>query len=147
MGGIMMSQNMVIKAKRICGGKSEGEALVTRERLSFHGQTDPKEGIFKGPTKELEGACFRGKVLVFVSGKGASAGPRILDLACRNGNKPSAIINIEIESMMVQGCVLQDIPMVIVEDENIFDIIETGDYVIVDSDNERIIVNPNEELL
>jgi uncharacterized protein len=128
------------KAKEIVPGKASGPALVTRERLSFHGFIDPKQGIFNSPMTELKGESFAGRVLVFTSGKGASAGPRVLDAACRFGNAPAAIVNLDLEPFMVQGCVLQDIPMVQVEDAGIFEHIRNGDMVIVDSANGVVVI-------
>jgi predicted aconitase with swiveling domain len=129
-----------VKAREIVPGKASGPALVTRERLSFHGFIDPKQGIFNSPMTELVGESFAGRVLVFTSGKGASAGPRVLDAACRFGHAPAAIVNIEIEPFMVQGCVLQDIPLVQV-DASIFDQIRNGDTVTVDSAKGEVIID------
>jgi uncharacterized protein len=128
------------KAREIVPGKASGPALVTRERLSFHGFIDPKQGMFNSPMTELVGESFAGRVLVFTSGKGASAGPRVLDAACRFGHAPAAIVNIEIEPFIVQGCVLQDIPLVQV-DASIFDQIRNGDTVTVDSAKGEVIID------
>lgn len=137
-----MDHSKKFKAKEIVPGKASGPALVTKERLSFHGSIDPKQGIFNSPMTELRGESFADRVLVFTSGKGASAGPRVLDAACRFGNVPAAIVNIEIEPFMVQGCVLQDIPLVQVEDASIFDQIRNGDMVTVDSARGEVVIAP-----
>ncbi len=133
-----MGELKKFKAKIIVPGRASGPALVTRERLSFHGFTDPKKGIFSSPSTELNGLSFVGRVLIFTSGKGASAGPRVLDAACRLGNTPAAIVNLELEPFIVQGCVFQNIPLVQVEDPTIFDKIKNGDMVTVDADNGEV---------
>ena len=121
------------KVKEIVPGRATGPALVTRERVSFHGFIDPARGIFTSPATELRGSSFAGRVMVFTSGKGAAAGPRVLDAACRNGHAPAGIVNLELEAFIVQACVMQDIPLVQVEDPAIFEAIRTGDMVTVDS--------------
>ena len=130
------------KAKEIVPGKASGLALVTRERLSFHGFIDPAQGIFSSPATELKGSSFAGRVLVFTSGKGASAGPRVLDAACRFGHVPAAIVNMEIDPFIVQGCVFQGIPLVQVDDPTIFDHIKNGDMVTVDSGKGEVMITP-----
>jgi len=136
-----MRNEKIFKVKTIWPGNVSGLALVSRERLSFHGYTDPKKGIFKGPTKELAGAYFGQAILVFISGKGASAGPRLLDLACRYGHAPAGIINVEIEPIMVQGCVFQNIPLVQVEDYNIFEYAKNRDNISINTDKGIVIIN------
>lgn len=137
-----MDNVKTFKVKEIVSGKASGPALVTRERLSFHGFIDPQQGIFSSPSTELKGASFAGRVLIFTSGKGAAAGPRVLDAACRSGHAPAAIINLELEAFIVQGCVMQNIPMVRVEDPGIFDQVKNGDEVIVDSKKGEVKIIP-----
>lgn len=129
-------------AKEIVPGMASGLALVTKERLSFHGFIDPGRGIFSSPATELNGESFAGRVLVFTSGKGASAGPRVLDAACRFGHIPAAIVNLEIEPFIVQGCVFQGIPLVQVGDPAIFEYIHNGDRVTVDSGKGEVTITP-----
>ena len=133
-----MGDIKTFKARTIVPGKASGPALITRERLSFHGFIDPEKGIFSSPTTELKGSSFVGRVLIFSYGKGASSGPRVLDTACRLGNIPAAIVNLEVEPIMVQGCVFQGIPFVQVADSSIFDEIKNGDMVTVDADNQVV---------
>jgi len=136
-----MSDIKEFKAKKIWQGKVSGLALVTRERFSFGGFVDPKRGIFSSPMTELKGSSFVGAVLIFTSGDGSSSGPSALDLACRYGNCPAAIVNLEVDPFIVQGCVFQNIPMVQVEDPIIFDQVKSGDMVTVDADKGEIIVS------
>ena len=137
-GGHKMDPVTRFKARKIVPGRASGPALVTRERLSFHGFIDPERGIFSSPVTELKGASFAGRVLIFTSGKGASAGPRVLDAACRFGHKPPAIVNLAPEAFIVQGCVMQDIPLVCVEDATIFDAVKNGDEVTVDANKGEV---------
>lgn len=137
----MAATSKMFRAKKIVPGKVSGPALVTRGCLSFQGFIDPKRGVFSAPVTELQGASFVGAVLIFPSGKGPSVGPSVLDLACRFGNAPAAIINLEIDPMMVAGCVLQNIPLVQVEDPGIFDQVKNGDAVTVDADRGEVTIS------
>jgi uncharacterized protein len=141
-----MDHPIRFKAKEIVPGKASGLALVTRERLSFHGFIDPAQGIFSSPETELKGSSFAGRVLVFTSGKGAAAGPRVLDAACRFGHAPAAIVNVEIEPFIVQACVFQGIPLVQVDDPAIFDHVQTGDRVTVDSGKGEVTITRQSDL-
>jgi len=137
-GVCKMGNVRTFKAKTLVPGKATGPALITRERLSFQGFTDPNRGIFIAPQTELQGKSFKGAVLIFTSGKGSSAGASTLDLACRLGNSPAAIINLQIDSFIAAGCVLEDIPLVQVEDPSIFDQVKNGDIIMVDADKGEI---------
>jgi predicted aconitase with swiveling domain len=136
-----MSVAKIFKAKKISPGKASGPALVTQERIGFRGYTNLEQGIFKTATGEmgdLEGALFAGAVLVFPSSKGSTLWPMTLDLACRFGNAPAAIINSKMDPFVGLGCVLQGIPLVQVEDSSIFDQVKNGDIVTVDADGEEV---------
>jgi len=126
--------------KKIIPGQVKGEALIAKERYSFQGFIDPKKGIFHAPQSKLCGYSIKGAVLIFISGKGSSAGAAALDLACRYGNAPGAVINFEIEPFMVASCALNDIPMFQLEDLKIFDEVEIGDKIEIDTKAEKIYV-------
>ena len=136
-----MGNVRTFKVKTLVPGKATGPALITRERLAFQGFTDAKKGIFHSPQTELQGKSFKGVVLIYTSGKGSSVGPSALDLACRYGNCPAAMVNLEIDPFTVQGCVMQKIPLVQIEDASIFYLAKNGDTVTVDADKGEIIVS------
>ncbi len=135
-----MANSKKFKARKIVPGKATGPALISKERLGWLGFTDPKRGIFSSSKTELQGKSFKGVVLIYRSGKAATGGARAISLACRYGNRPAAAINLEIDPVTVAGYVLEDIPMVQVEDPSIFDQVKEGDMVTVDADNEKVIV-------
>ena len=135
-----MDYPKIFKAKEIVPGTVSGPALVTRERVSFHGFIDPQAGTFTSPATELRGKSFAGRVMIFTSGKGAAANPRVLDAACRRGHAPAAIVNVELEPFVVQGCVMQGIPLVQVADGDIFAEVKDGDIVTVDSLSGEVVI-------
>jgi predicted aconitase with swiveling domain len=136
-----MAGRIRIKAKSLWRGKASGPALITRERISFSGgMIDPRRGVFVSPVTELKGASFAGAVLIFTSGKGPTSGASMLDLACRHGNKPAAIVNLEIDPITAAACALQDIPFLQISDPGIFDRVKNGDRITVDADKGEIIL-------
>ena len=63
---------IVIHGRKVVGGISEGEALVTRDHISGWGGIDPRTGSVIETRHELRGQSFAGKVLVFPGAKGSS---------------------------------------------------------------------------
>lgn len=118
-------------------GKAEGEALVSREPLSFYGGVDPKTGIVIEKGHELEGKCVKGKILVFPNGKGSTVGSYVIYALKSNGVAPAAILNKETETIVATGVILADIPCV---DRIDVSMIKTGDKVVVDADKGLVMV-------
>ena len=120
---------MIIRnCKTINGGCVEGEALVTRESISFLGGIDPKTGIVTERGHEIEGECIKDKIFIFPQGKGSTLGSYIIYSLKKEGNAPLAIINSYAEPIVVVGAIVSDIPMVEC-DLNV----KTGDRLIIDS--------------
>ncbi|MCX6770476.1 MAG: DUF126 domain-containing protein [Candidatus Micrarchaeota archaeon] len=103
---------MQIKARSICNGVAEGEALVSADAISFFGGVDPKTGVVQEKGHSLEGKCIAGKVLVFPRGKGSTVGSYVMLQLKKNGVAPCAIINEEAEPIIVVGAIIARIPMV-----------------------------------
>ncbi len=122
----------IIKAHKLCGGTGEGEAIVYKNRFTFHGDVNPLTGKFtKG--HELEGQSISKKVLVFTAGRGSSQGARKAMETKKAGNAPSAMICLKGDPITVAGAIMAGIPMVDRLDGDPFDMIETGDFVRVDA--------------
>jgi predicted aconitase with swiveling domain len=93
-------------------GNAEGEALVSREPISFLGGVDPDTGLIIEAGHPLEGQSVAGRVLVFPTGKGSTVGSYTLYRLARNGLAPAAIVNAEADPVVAVGAVIADIPMV-----------------------------------
>lgn len=128
----------VFKGKGYVKGIAKAPALITKERLAFSGFINAKKGIFDSEKTELFGESFKGKILIFTSGKAASSGARAIDLAVRAGNAPEAIVNYEIDPITVAGCAINDIPLLKVDDTSIFDKVKNGDIVTVDTNRGEV---------
>jgi predicted aconitase with swiveling domain len=135
-----MAEQIEIRCRGLVKGKAEGEALVAQATLSFWGEVDPMSGRIIARGHPLEGECLGGRVLVIHSTKGSSATPLVMGLAHQEGNAPKALVNTDVDCLAVLGCVVNRIPMVTDLKQDPFDAIETGDHVVVDADNERIVV-------
>ena len=124
---------MEIKAHTVSAGKAEGEAVVYNGPFSFMGDIDPATGIVPVPRHQLEGKSLVNKVFVFTTGKGSSGGDSIAWIAKQNGNAPAAIICLESEPVLSGALIATEIPAVDRPDKDIFQLINTGDYVKVDA--------------
>jgi predicted aconitase with swiveling domain len=113
-------------------GLIKGEALVTKEPISFNNGVDPTTGLVIEVGHELKGQSVTGKILVFPVGKGSTGGSYVLyDLADR-GLAPAAIINSRGDTVIVTGCVMGKIPLVHKCDKDPVATIATGDRVEVE---------------
>jgi uncharacterized protein len=124
-----------IKCHKISPGYGEGEALVSRDTICFY-LAEPKTGVIRERGHQLEGKSVTGRVLVFPSGKASSA-VQMDGLAklMLNNAKPSAMIVKDVEPVLVGSAVLTRTPLVDRLEDDPFKVIETGDFVKVDSDN------------
>lgn len=120
-----------MKGRSISSGQTEGEALVSREPISFYGGVDMKTGVVIEKGHELEGQTVRGKILVFPYGKGSTVGSYAIYGLQKNGAAPKAIVNLETEAIVATGAILADIPCV---DRVDLDRIKTGDRLKIDAD-------------
>lgn len=123
-------KQLTLKGRKIVEGKAQGEALVTKDPISFMGSINPKTGFVIERGHELEGKCLKGKILVFPCSKGSTGGSYMLYDVVKNGVGPLGIVNIEAESVVVIGAIVADLPMV---DKIDISKIETGDYITMDA--------------
>jgi predicted aconitase with swiveling domain len=123
---------MILKGRKIIGGRAEGEAITSTEGISFYGSVDVKSGKVVEKDHPLEGQCITGKVLVFPTGKGSTVGSYVIYEMKKRGTAPAAIINSEIETIVAVGAIISDIPCV---DRIEIEKIKNGDRVKIDADN------------
>jgi len=103
---------MELTGRIINRGKAEGEALVTKDPISFYGGVDPKTGVITDRDNELNGENIKGKILVFPFGKGSTVGPYTIYQLAKLGTAPKAMINMECETIVAVGAIISDIPCV-----------------------------------
>ena len=119
---------MRLKGRVIKEGQTEGEALVSRQTISFFGGVDPETGVIVEPGHELEGRSISGKILIFPRGKGSTVGSYTLYRLRKNDLAPAGIINTRSEAIVAVGAIIADIPMM---DSIDISQIRTGDWVTI----------------
>ena len=125
---------LVLHGRKVVGGVAEGEALVTRERISGWGGIDPKTGTVIETRHELRGVSFAGKVLVFPGAKGSSGWSSQFHIARLAGMAPAAMLFNEMTTKIALGAVVTHAPAMTGFDRVPLDVIANGDWVRVDAD-------------
>ena len=128
-------KKIVLRGRKVVGGCAEGEALVTRDRISGWGGIDPRSGTVIETRHELRGISFAGKVLVFPGAKGSSGWSSQFHVARLAGKAPIAMVFNEMTTKIALGAVVAHAPSVTDFDQDPLQVIETGDWVKVDGDN------------
>jgi predicted aconitase with swiveling domain len=121
-----------MQGRKIFKGKVTGEALVTRDDISFYGGCDPETGEIVEKGHHLEGESVSGKILVFPTGKGSTVGSYVLYALKKANRAPLAIVNKTTDPVVAVGCIISEIPAV---DQIDIGKIKTGQKVEVDAEN------------
>jgi len=129
-----VEMKIVLRGRKVIGGVAEGEAVVTKEPVSFLGGVNPDKGTLVERGHEAEGQCITGKIFIFPHGKGSTAGPYIIYAMAKRKTAPVAMINVEAEPIIAVGAAMGNIPLVDRLDKNPLEVIETGDHVRIDGD-------------
>ena len=119
---------MKLVGRKIYKGIAEGEAIVTKDGISFYGGVDPDTGEVVEVGHELEGKSITGKVLVFPTGKGSTVGSYTMYRMKKNNTAPAAIVNKQIDTIVAVGCIISEIPCV---DKIDINQIQNGQIIIV----------------
>ncbi|HZF27752.1 MAG TPA: DUF126 domain-containing protein [Gammaproteobacteria bacterium] len=128
------SEIITLRGRKVVGGIAEGEALVTRQTISGWGGVNPMQGAVIETRHELRGVSFKDKVLVFPGAKGSSGWSVCFHLARLAGTAPKAMVFNEMTTKVALGAVVMRVPSVTDLDRNPLDVIETGDWVVVNGD-------------
>ncbi len=133
---------MILKCRKVVSGVAEGEAVVTREPVSFLGGVNPDKGMVVERGHEAEGQVITGKIFVFPYGKGSTAGPYIIYAMSKRKTAPRGMINLQAEPIIASGAAIGNIPLVDRLDRNPLEVIRTGDHVRIDADRGIVEVTP-----
>lgn len=131
---------MRLIGRKIVGGTTSGEALVSSLGISFFGGVDPETGIIVERNHELYGQEIAAKILVFPSGKGSTVGSYTLYRLKQIGKAPAAIVNLECETIIAVGCIISEIPCL--DHIDIFKI-HTGQFIHLDGDLACLTIEEN----
>jgi len=125
---------IVLRGRTVVGGRAEGEALVTRETVPGWGGVNPVQGVITETRHELRGVPFKDKVLVFRGAKGSSGWSAMYHITRLAGTAPKALVFNEMTTKVALGAVVMRVPSVTDLDRDPLELIETGDWVVVDAD-------------
>jgi predicted aconitase with swiveling domain len=136
---------IILRGRKVVGGVGEGEAVVTKQLVSFLGGVNPDTGMVVEKGHEIEGQCLTGKVFVFPRGKGSTAGPYIIYAMAKRKTAPAGMINVEAEPIIAVGAAMGNIPMVHRLDKNPLELISNGDHVKIDGEKGIVEITKKEE--
>lgn len=123
----------VLRGRKIVGGKAEGYALVSKDRICFLATVDT-DGTVIEKGHALYGQNIAGKILIFPSGRGSTSGSYRLYEMALNGTAPAAIVVEKADAVLVSAVVLAGIPTIHQLEKEPYTAITTGDYVAVNAD-------------
>jgi len=96
----------IVKGRGVTPGYGEGRALISKKPFMFAHGVEPRTGEIIDVRSDLLGENIKGKVLIFPFGKGSTTGSAWLLETIRQGNGPSAVINVETESIIASAIVM-----------------------------------------
>jgi uncharacterized protein len=117
------------QGRSICPGLAEGEALVTRQGVSFLGGVDPETGVITEVDHELHGRSMAGKVLVLPALKGSAGGMWIIIRLAKAGLGPKAIVVNKADTILVGAVIMGEIPTIDSLAADPLELVKNGDLV------------------
>lgn len=136
-----MENKIVLRGKKIVGGKACGTAMVTTEPLCFFPLMDRDTGVITDTGHPLYGRSVSGKILVYPTGKGSTGTTYgIYDMVSIRGTGPKALLMEQAEPISTIGAIMAEIPVIASFEEDIFQIIHDGDFLEIDGDNGTVTV-------
>jgi predicted aconitase with swiveling domain len=97
---------MTVRGTPVVPGAASGEALVSREPLSFWGGYDHRTGDIIDRRHPLAGQNAAGRVLVLPYARGSSTTTAVLLEALRAGTAPAAILTTGVETFFALAAVV-----------------------------------------
>ena len=131
----------IMQGKMVVAGSGQGQALVSRDPLSFWGGYDYHNGEIIDRRHPLSGHIAAGRVLALPFTRGSSTTTAVLLEAVKAGTAPAAIITTGPDRFFALASIVADemygtpIPLVALSEED-FAALETGQWVEVGEDGE-----------
>jgi uncharacterized protein len=124
---------IVLKGRKVMGGVTEGEALVSKKPLMGWGNVNIREGYTVERNHPLYKVPFKGKILVFPNPRG-SGGFVGYGKTREFGTNPAAFLYTKGNNLTVFAAMNMKVPTITDFDQDPTEVIETGDFVRVDGD-------------
>ncbi|WP_066709809.1 aconitase X swivel domain-containing protein [Curvibacter delicatus] len=130
----------IVNVKRAWGQPVEARALVMREGFSPRYDLDRWTGVISRIGHSAEDENIRDTVLIIPTSKGGVAGGwAFLDLL-NKGIAPKALVFGKLNPVMVQGAVLARMPVMEGWDQDLLQMVRTGDLVRLDPQAKTITI-------
>lgn len=129
-----MVKKIIIKGRKVVGGYTEGEAIVSKGPTMGLSNFNPQLGIITERDHPLKGISLKGKVFIFPTPRG-SGGWINIGRSSTFGTNPIAMVYFKGNALTVCGALILDRPTVGDCDQDPSKLIDTGDWVTVDADN------------
>lgn len=124
----------VLKGRGGIPGRAGGKALVSRLSLQGDSAIDIETGRIIQKGHPLEGENISGRVLVLSGRRGSTGWSCRLHAAFRNGVGPSALVFPRMDARTASAAAALQVPLVTDMEEDPFEVLLTGDELIVDGD-------------
>lgn len=121
-----------VNVNRAWGDRVTGKALVMREGFSPRYDLDRWTGIISRIGHSAEGESIQDRILIIPTTKGGVAGGWAFFDLLKKGIAPKALIFGKLNPVMVQGAVLARMPIMEGWDQNLLELVKTGDLVELD---------------
>ncbi|MWV27161.1 aconitase X swivel domain-containing protein [Aurantiacibacter rhizosphaerae] len=126
--------DITIHGRKVVGGVTEGEALVTDQTISGWGGVNPMKGEIIEMRHELRGQSFANKILVFPGAKGSSGWSAVFHTTKLTGKAPLGMLFTITTTKAALGAVVLRVPSMTDFDSDPVQQIESGDWVRIDAD-------------
>jgi len=103
---------LVIKGRGIVEGSCRAKILLIDSYISFLGDVNPNNGIL------FNKYYIGGKILAIRGSKGSTVGSYILYSLSKKGHAPLGIVSSSQDPVLITGCVISNIPLMIVNEES-----------------------------
>lgn len=97
-----------LQGRAVIPGQARGQALVSREPLSFWGGYDWQSGEIIDRRHELSGSIAKGRILALPFTRGSSTTTAVLLEAIRAGTAPAAILTTEADFFFALASVVAE---------------------------------------
>jgi predicted aconitase with swiveling domain len=130
-----MAEKIVLTGRARAKGKASGEALVTKDRLSWaFNYVGNEDGKVLQPGSDIEGEIVIGKIVVYPTVIGSTTGAISLYYKCKESQQgPAGIICQKVHDIDISGAIAGEIPAVDGLDKDPIETIKTGDLVEIDA--------------
>ncbi|MGL4606597.1 MAG: aconitase X swivel domain-containing protein [Eubacteriaceae bacterium] len=124
----------IIKGRGVISGVAQGMAMVSKETIQGWSGIDEHTGIIMEIGHPFEGKSIIGSILIISGGKGSNGWSCHFHAAKLAGKAPAGLVFPKIDSRTGVAAVVTAVPTITDLDEDIFEIIKTGDIVRIDGD-------------